>query len=336
MRRIVRSRLPERLAGKVPPALVELVVGLVLGAAGVGVRFALGPFLSNVAPYTFVFAAVTIAAVLAGWRSGLIAMLVGQILSWFMIVAPWGVLAPGYPQPAAGLVLASVSQVILLAAIALYQREVDKSTTNREQRLELLEQARREMDHRAKNNFQTVLSLIQLQAGREKNPNAQHALQQIADRILAISAATEQLAIRGEDLASVRLRDHLCELCSQLERGLARGEVRVQCEIPDVTASTDTAIHLAIIVNELVTNSLKHAFGERGAGLVQVRSKMVGAGLELEVVDNGDGMKARSPSSGSGLGHKLVEAFAMHLNAKVEVSSSSKGTRHLIVVPALG
>ena len=336
MRRIVRSRLPERLAGKVPPLLVEIAVGLVLGAMGVGIRLALSPFLTNVAPYTFVFAAVTIAAVLAGWRSGLIAMVVGQILSWFVIVAPWGVLAPGYRQPAAGLILAIISQVILLAAIALYQREIDKSTLEREQRLELLEQARREMDHRAKNNFQTVLSLIQLQVGRETDPSVKQALQRIADRILAISVATEHLAIRGEDLATVRLRDHLCELCSQLERGLARGEVRVECDIPDVTASADTAIHLAIIVNELVTNSLKHAFAERGSGLVQVRSKMVGAGLELEVLDDGDGMKKSSPSSGSGLGRKLVETFAAHLNATVEVSSSSSGTRHLIVVPALG
>nr|NUR38205.1 sensor histidine kinase [Sphingomonas sp.] len=335
MRRIIRSRLPERLGDKVPPRLVELAVGLVLGAAGVGIRLGLSPFLTNVAPYTFVFAAVTTAAVLAGWRSGLIAMLVGQALSWFTIVAPWGVLEPGYRQPAAGLLLATISQAILLAVIGFYQREVDKGAAEREQRVELLEQARREMDHRAKNNFQTVLSLIQLQAARENDANIKHALQQIADRILAISVATEHLAIRGDDLATVRLRDHLCELCSQLERGLARGDVRVECDIPDVTASADTAIHLAIIVNELVTNSLKHAFREGRNGLVQVRSTTVGSGLELEVTDDGDGMTANSPSSGTGLGQKLVETFAKHLDAKVEVSSTPAGTTSKILVPAL-
>ena len=336
MRRIIRSRLPERLAVKVPPLFVEVAVGLVVGAMGVGIRYALSPFLSDVAPYAFVFAAVTIAAVLAGWRSGLIAMLVGQVLSWFMIVARSGVLAPGDRQAAAGLVLAIISQMILLAAIGLYQREVDKGTAEREQRLELLEQARREMNHRAKNNFQTVLSLIQLQAGREKDAGVKHALQKIGDRIQAISVATDHLAITGEDLATVRLRDHLCGLCSQLERGLAHGQVRVECDIQDVTSSADTAIRLAIIVNELVTNSLKHAFGERGSGVVRVRSKMVDAGLELEVVDNGQEMKTRSRSSGSVLGRKLIETFATHLNAKVEVSSSPQGTRHLIVIPALG
>jgi two-component sensor histidine kinase len=111
--------------------------------------------------------------------------------------------------------------------------------------------------------------------------------------------------------------------------------VRVECEVPDVTASADTAIHLAIIVNELVTNSLKHAFGDGASGLVSVRSKMVGSGLELEVSDNGRGMSARSSTSGTGLGRKLVETFARHLQAKVEVFTSTEGTTHKILVPAL-
>jgi two-component sensor histidine kinase len=335
LKRIIRSRLPERLEQRVPPILVELAVGVLAAAAGVGIRFALSPFLSNVAPYSFVYTAVTVAAVLAGWRSGLVALIAGQLLSWYVVVAPGGVLLAGYRQPTAGFILATISQAILLAAIGLYQREIAKNAREQEERMDLLDHARREIDHRAKNNFQTVLSLVQLQAARATDESVRRALQQVADRITAISVATQHLAIRTEDLATVRLRDHLCELCSQLERGLARGNVHVECDIPDVTASADTAIHLAIIVNELVTNSLKHAFEEGGTGVVRVRSKMVGTSLELEVTDDGIGMKTRAASSGTGLGRKLVETFAKHLNARVEVSSSSEGTRHLIVVPAL-
>jgi two-component sensor histidine kinase len=278
---------------------------------------------------------VTVAAVLAGWRSGLVAMIAGLLLSWYVVVAPAGVLLPGYRQPSAGLILAAVSQAILLAAIALYQREIGEGEREQQERMDLLDQARREIDHRAKNNFQTVLSLVQLQAARAKDGNVKQALQQIADRIMAIAVATEHLAIRCDDLATVRLRPHLCELCSQLERGLARGEVHVECDVPDVTATADTAIHLAIIVNELVTNSLKHAFTEGRNGVVRVRSKIVGVGLELEVSDDGDGMNMKSRSSGTGLGQRLVETFAKHLKAKVEVSSSSAGTTHRILVPEL-
>jgi two-component sensor histidine kinase len=334
MKRIIRSRLPERLAGRVPRPLVEFGVAVVVAALFLLLRLELTPLAGDRAPYAFVFVGVVIACLLAGWRSGLVALVTGQALTWLLV----GQSASNMAVQSArlgGFVTATISQLIILLIIALYQSEVAKGVLEQDRRMELLDQARREIDHRAKNNFQTVLSLIQLQAARENEPKVRQALQQIGDRILAISVATEHLAIRSEDLATVRLRDHLCELCSQLERGLAHGEVRVECEVPDVTASADTAIHLAIIVNELVTNSLKHAFGDGASGLVSVRSKMVGSGLELEVSDNGRGMSARSSTSGTGLGRKLVETFARHLQAKVEVFTSTEGTTHKILVPAL-
>jgi two-component sensor histidine kinase len=335
MRGIIRSRLPERLAGRVPPLLVELGVGVLIAFVFIGIRVAMTPIAGDRARFAFVFLGIVIACLLAGWRSGLVTLVVGQGITWYLVTQ--GVLSGGATEAGrlGGFITATVSQLIILMIITLYQREVARGVIEQDRRMELLDQARREIDHRAKNNFQTVLSLVQLQAARETDANVKQALQRVADRILAISVATEHLTIRNEDPATVRLRDHLCELCSQLERGLARGDVHVECDIPDVTASADTAIHLAIIVNELVTNSLKHAFEEGRRGLVQVRSKMIGRSLELEVVDDGCGMKTRSPSSGSGLGRKLVETFAKHLGAKVEISSSSEGTRHRILVPAL-
>jgi two-component sensor histidine kinase len=334
MKGIIRSRLPERLAGRVPPPLVELGVGIGIALIFLLLRLTLVPVAGDRAPYSFVFLAIVTACLLAGWRSGFIALVLGQTLTWTLIGR--GLLNAGTQDGRlGGFITATISQLIILLIIALYQREVARGVLEQERRMELLDQARREIDHRAKNNFQTVLSLVQLQAAREKNANVKQALQHVADRILAISVATEHLAVRNEDLTTVRLRDHLCELCSQLERGLARGEIRVECEVPDVTASADTAIHLAIIVNELVTNSLKHAFGDGGTGLVRVRSKMVGGGFELEVSDNGRGMSTGLSTTGTGLGRKLVETFARHLQAKVEVSSSADGTTHKILVPAL-
>lgn len=334
MRTIIRSRLPERLAGKVPPPLVEGGVGVLAAVLFLALRMTLVPLAGDRAPYAFVFLGIVIACLLAGWRSGLVALITGQTLTW-LLVGQFAPSAGAQQGRIGGFIVATLSQLIMLLIVALYQREVARGVLELDRRMDLLDQARREIDHRAKNNFQTVLSLVQLQSAREADGQVKQALQKVADRILAISVATEHLAIRSEDLATVRLRDHLCELCSQLGRGLARGEVRVECEVPDVTASADTAIHLAIIVNELVTNSLKHAFDDGGSGVVRVRSKMIGRSLELEVSDNGRGMSTRASTSGTGLGRKLVETFARHLEAKVEVSTSAEGTTHKILVPAL-
>jgi two-component sensor histidine kinase len=331
---ILRSRLPERLAHRVPEPVVEIAVGLAAAVAFLAVRVALIPFAGDRAPYSFVFLGVVISAVIAGWRSGAVTLIAGQVLAW-TVIASRPMVAMASDSKVGGLVIATLAQIIILLVIALYQREVAKNLSERERRMELLDQARREIDHRAKNNYQTVLSLIELQAARATNPDIREALRKVTDRIAAISVATEHLAIRGEDLSTVKLRDHLCGLCAQLERGLARGEVHVECDVSDVVASADTAIQLAIIVNELVTNALKHAFTDGRHGIVRVLSKMVGSGLELEVSDNGCGMNGRSAAAGGGLGHKLVDSFARHLGAKHDVSTSKDGTTHRLLVPAL-
>jgi two-component sensor histidine kinase len=335
LKRILRSRLPERLAHRVPPAVVEIGIGLLSALLFLAVRVALIPVAGDRAPYSFVFLGIVISALLAGWRSGAVTLITGQILAWTVIASRATSLPVGAAERWGALIIASFSQAVILLIIALYQREVAKNAQERERRVELLDQARREIDHRAKNNYQTVLSLVELQAARAEGPATRDALRQVADRIAAISVATEHLAIRNEDLSTVRLRDHLCGLCTQLERGLARGEIQVECDVADVVASADTATQLAIIVNELVTNALKHAFADGRRGVVRVQSKLTGKGLELEVSDNGCGIDGQSPSAGSGLGRKLVDNFARHLNAKHDVSSSADGTVHRLMVPAL-
>lgn len=299
------------------------------------IRLPFSPLTGDRAPYALNFLAIVIATVLAGWRAGLVALLVGQYLTWLILVPPYWSVRIMDAQRLGGLVLATFAQLLILVVITLYQREVAKGALEREQRMELLDQARREIDHRAKNNYQTVLSLVELQASRAEDPSTREALRQVADRIAAISVATEHLAIRSEDLSTVKLRDHLCGLCSQLERGLARGEVSVECDVPDVVTSADTAIQLAIIINELVTNALKHAFADGRKGIVRVHSTLAGSDLELEVSDNGCGMNGNAGTAGSGLGRKLVDNFARHLGAQHQVSSSPKGTVHRLLVPAV-
>lgn len=327
--------MPERLAGTVPRLLVELGVGLLVAALFVAVRVALEPVLGDRAPYAFVFLSIVIAAVLGGWRSALIALITGQALVWLMVVEPRWTLADRDPQREAALVAATLSQLIILAIITLYQREVDKGAVEREQRVGLLDEALQEIDHRTRNNYQTVLALIQLQAQRAREPAVKEALTQTAARIEALALASQQLAVRSEDLGSVRLGDHLCSLCERLERGLSRDEVKVQCDVEDVVVTADRAICLSIIVNELVTNALKHAFHDGDGGIIRVESKLTSRGIELTVTDNGQGMPAKPITGGSGLGRKLIETFVRQLRAKHEVSSWGSGTTHRIIVPHL-
>ena len=126
-------------------------------------------------------------------------------------------------------------RLLILLIIALYQREIDKGTAERERRMALLDHALNEIDHRTRNNHQTVLALIHLQAQRSTDDGMKSALQQVADRIQAIAHATERLALRSGNLERVRLDDHLCGLCEQIERGLSRTNINVDCDVEEIT-----------------------------------------------------------------------------------------------------
>ena len=334
MRKILHSRLPDRWAHRVPRLLVEITIGVAAAVLMVLARLPFDAIAGDRAPYAFNFLAVVLAAVLAGWKSGLVTLLFGQMLIWYAVVPPHYSMAIEDTELFGGFIIATFSQALILLVIALYQREVDKGTAEREQRMALLGHALNEIDHRTRNNHQTVLALIHLQAQRSDHEGVKSALLQVADRIQAIAHATERLALRSGNLDRVRLDDHLCGLCEQIERGLSTHNVNVSCDVEEITASAEKAIPIAIIVNELVTNALKHAFDGREEGQVVVTGRMNGQ-LKLTITDNGIGMTGRPASRRGGLGTKLVESFAKQLGAKHEVVSTETGTTHALVIPTV-
>ena len=332
IKRILRSRLPERLAGRLPPFLVEVAVGVLLTGFFAAARLALAPLTGEIAPYTFVFVATVGAAVLAGWRSGLTALLLGQALIWYFLTEPRGTLAAKDLQHTAGLVIATLSQLAILAIITLYQREIERAWSRREDQMDLLEKALKEIDHRTANNYQTVIALVLAQA-KSSDGEVRDALVRVADRIRAIADAQRKLALASVSLEQVKVSEHLQDLCASLRRGLARDDVELRCHFDDITLGADETVCVSILLNELVTNALKHAFPDGRKGAIEVGLHSAGPAVELKVDDDGVGTQAAGPSRGSGLGSKLVRTFVGQLKAKHEVWSDGSGTRHRIRIP---
>jgi two-component sensor histidine kinase len=326
--------LPQRWAHHVPPLVVEVAVAIAAAASMVTLRIAIADLIGPRAPYALNFLGIVLAAVVAGWRSGLVALLLSQLLAWFAIVQPQWTFAAEGSDMIGGLVISTISQALILLIIALYQREVAKGVEERERRVQLLDHALNEIDHRTRNNYSTVLALIQLQAQRAQDSKVKSALQQVGDRIQAIARASDRLALRSGNLDQIRLQEHLCELVEQIERGMARDGIEVECQVDVVTASPDAATSISIIVNELVTNAIKHAFNGEGSGSVWVRGK-AGDKFELIVEDDGRGISSTRKKEGSGLGTKLVESFVRQLGAHHEVVSTERGTTHRLVIPKL-
>jgi two-component sensor histidine kinase len=173
----------------------------------------------------------------------------------------------------------------------------------------------REMQHRVKNNFQIILASINIQKRRFSDAAAHRALDHVADRINAISLAHDQLAPR-QDVHVVDVAGYLRALCASIEQ---------QAE--------NVAVPLGLILNEAVTNSVKHAFDDTGGRISVKLVTGVGYGeARLTVADNGRGFQNPGPG-GSGL--RLISSLARQLGGEVEQASTDQGTTIAVTFPVI-
>jgi two-component system, sensor histidine kinase PdtaS len=187
----------------------------------------------------------------------------------------------------------------------------------------------REMQHRVKNSFQIILASIAIQRRRYAAGDAQRALDHISSRINAISLAHDQLAPR-EKGQIVNLSDYLRAICLSIKQQTEGIEVEVQAD--ELELSIDRAVPLGLILNEIATNSIKHAFGPDGGGRITVKL-VAGVGYgeaRLTVADNGRGIKQHNPT---GTGLKLIGALARQIGGTVDQESSNQGTRTWLTFP---
>jgi two-component sensor histidine kinase len=187
----------------------------------------------------------------------------------------------------------------------------------------------REIQHRVKNSFQIILASIAMQKRRYAAGDAQRALDHISSRINAISLAHDQLAPH-EKGQIVNLSDYLRALCLSIKQQTEGIEVEVQAD--ELELSIERAVPLGLILNEIATNSIKHAFGPDGGGRITVKL-VAGVGYGealLTVADNGRGIKKHNPT---GTGLKLIVALARQIGGTVDQESSNQGTRTLLTFP---
>jgi two-component sensor histidine kinase len=188
----------------------------------------------------------------------------------------------------------------------------------------------REMQHRVKNNFQLVLSSIAIQKRRYDGAEVQRALDHVASRINAISLAHDQLAPR-HDGQVVKLSNYLRVLCQSIRQQTEGVELDVDAD--DLELAIDRAVPVGLILNEIATNSIKHAFGENG-GRISVRL-VAGVGYgegRLTVADNGRGFE--TPHQG-GSGLKLIQSLARQIGGSLVQESSDKGTKTSLTFPMI-
>lgn len=193
-----------------------------------------------------------------------------------------------------------------------------------------------EIHHRVKNNLQFIVSLLRLQRAEIEDPQSREVLDEARGRVQAMALVHEKL-YRADDFARLDFDAYLHDLASAVARTMHKRPDRVEFAIQADPLGLDTrvAVPVGFIVNELVSNSLKHAFDDGRAGRVEIQ--LHGSpekGYDLMVGDNGVGAPGSfDPASTRSMGWRLVEMLVRQLEGTIRMERVG-GTKFAIHFPS--
>jgi two-component sensor histidine kinase/integral membrane sensor domain MASE1 len=221
-------------------------------------------------------------------------------------------------------------------ATAVEQLREANATLNRSS-LELVRRGRenetllREIHHRVKNNMQVIISLLTLQAQDLKEPHVLEFVAESRERVRSMALVHEQL-YRSKDLSRIPIESYLRLLVDGLLQTQGMPEIRQVICAPEITLPVDQAIPCGLIVTELVTNALKHAFPEQ-TGTVRISLTEGAEQLELLIADDGVGLPEETElAARDSFGFKLVAMLAEQLQGSVQITRGG-GTAFLVRFP---
>jgi PAS domain S-box-containing protein len=189
----------------------------------------------------------------------------------------------------------------------------------------------REIHHRVKNNLQIISSLLDMVNTRTSDKEAIDLFTNVNTKIYAMSAIHSQLYERKQ-FDGVDMEEYIKKLVDRIFSVYPekRGQIALMLDMPKIVLSLDQAVPCGLVLNELISNSLKHAFKKEGQGIIEVSIKRVENTVFLRVKDNGTGIQGVDIYKTESLGIKLVRTLVLdQLEGDLKVNHGD-GTEFLI------
>lgn len=323
--------------------------GLAVGSAGLalGVRLLVDVILPPGFPFLTFFPAIIVTSFVAGTRPGTVCALLSVLAAWYFVIPPVESFSLAHGAAAPLMFFAAVSAVDIVL-IHVMQQALDRLGEERLLTARLADQQRNlfaELQHRVANNMAFISGLLRLQKRRiAADPaNAAMAFDEAVVRIETMGRVHRQLY--DPAAANLALQAHLQKVCEELIRATGATGITVTVDVPALEIALDRLLPLSLLVAEIVTNSLKHAFphGRGGNIAVTVEDGPDGA-RALVIRDDGIGLpdayraaealgSSASTINDKGLGMRIVAGLANQIGGSISMSSDG-GTVTRVVLPA--
>jgi two-component sensor histidine kinase len=189
-----------------------------------------------------------------------------------------------------------------------------------------------EMQHRVKNNLQMITALVRVEARKARNPDETGMFDRLAGRINSIQLVYKLLSETGQG-EDIDLGVYLSDVASSIMHASAIEGIRLELKVDSYPVSVNVALPTGMVVNELMTNALKHAFVGRESGTIALHSLSDEHGRRIIVADDGVGLPPDMtwPKRGK-LGALIVQSLRQNARANITVDSKpGRGARFTIV-----
>ena len=261
------------------------------------------------------------------------------------------IIHPDIPDMLAFNTVAFVSSVLVLAiltsliSLGVKQRVNELQRSNKQRAKAVRETKRalkekdillREIHHRVKNNLQVISSLLSLQSGQHVGGSPYEVLQDTQNRVKSMSLIHEKLYM-ASDISHIDFDDYLKVLVDHMAMSymINPDSVKIDVNVDDIVLDVDTAISCGLVVNELVSNSMKYAFKDQAEGKISISMELEESGdfMILTIEDNGIGMPASLDIKNlDSLGLQLVDTLVCEMRGNARLISK-EGTKFIITIP---
>lgn len=324
--RLVRAAEPLRRHAWLADA-----VGVAMFAAALALRFAVDAVLPPGFPFLTFFPVVILSTFFCGLRPGITCAVLSTAAAWTFFIGPsTDMRMTGQALLALGFFVAIAAIDILLIHFTF--RAADRLRAEKETTARLYENQRimfQELQHRVANNMQFVAALLTLQKRKvETDPAlAVCALDEARGRLDTIARIHRRL--HAPERLDLPTEHYLRELCGDLVEAAGASGVACRVASPNLPLNVTQLTTLSMLVAEIVTNSLKHAFEAGRPGSIAIEVEPAGPGrYDVAIADDGRGLPVDLDiGRARGLGWRIIEGLAAQLGGKVEIGGNAAAGR---------
>ena len=314
MQRLANFDVSRQFLSRKAKIVSQVVFGMVCGAAMIGLRSLVDIWAPSSGPFALVYPTILLATLYGHWRGGLAAFAVTFVWAWYYVLPAARSFYFVDPTDPARVALNAVAASIVLIFAEAFRRAarstVDQISQAADRRLTLLT----DLEHRTKNNFALVASMLEIQKRRLPQTELHGPLDDAVGRVRTFADAYSALALEQADTADVAMKPYLEKLLDRLEASALSPHVRLFRELDAIELTRDTAVAIGLYLNEALANACKYAFPDERAGTIAVFFNVVEGNWRLTVEDDGVGLET-SPAAPGGLGSTLLAAFAEQAGA---------------------